>query len=168
MSIENFYAAAQNMEFARDFQFRIRSLGPFTENDLLYLKTATLPNKAITNKQVPYMGLQFNIPGSVTYPGSDSWSVKFWADEPMNIRNKLESYIKEIFNDETSTGKYGVPTELATMDLLGKNMETLRRYQFIGIYPKEIGTIEYDIGGSGEPKEFTAIFAYQYWRLIGA
>lgn len=168
MSIQNFYAAAQNMEFARDFQFRIRSLGPFTENDLLYLKTATLPNKAITNKQVPYMGLQFNIPGSVTYPGSDSWAVKFWADEPMNIRNKLESYIKEIFNDETSTGKYGVPTELATMDLLGKNMETLRRYQFIGIYPKEIGTIEYDIGGSGEPKEFTATFAYQYWRLIGA
>lgn len=168
MSIQKFYAAAQNLEFARDFQFRVRSLGPFTENDLLYLKTAKLPSKKIVNKKVPYMGLEFNIPGSVQYTGSDSWSVTFWADEAMNIRNKMESYISEIFNDETSTGKYGVPTEIATLDLLGKNMETLRRYQFIGMYPVDTGEIEYKIEGSGDPLTFNAMFAYQYWRLIGA
>ena len=51
MSIQNFYAAAQNMEFARDFQFKVRALGPFTEQDLLYLKTAKLPGKEIVNKE---------------------------------------------------------------------------------------------------------------------
>lgn len=168
MSIQNFYAAAQQMEFARDFQFKVRSLGPFTENDLLYLKTAKLPGKEIANKEVPYMGLKFNVPGAVLYTGSNAWDVTFRVDEPLNIRNKLESWVSEIFNDETSTGKYGVPTELATMDLLGKNLETLRRYQFIGLYPTKVGEISYDISGDGTPLEFSATFAYQYWRLIGA
>ena len=47
MSIQDFYAAAQAQEFARDFQFRVRTLGPFVESDLLYIKTAALPGKAM-------------------------------------------------------------------------------------------------------------------------
>ena len=168
MSIQDFYATAQQMEFARQFQFKVRSLGPFTESDLLYVKTAKLPSKSIQNKQVPYMGVNFNIPGAVTYDGSEAWDVTFWCDEPYNIRNKMESYISTIFNDETSTGKYGVPTELAVLDLLGKNMETLRRYQFVGLYPVKVGEVSYDITNSGDPLDIPLTFAYQYWRLVGA
>lgn len=168
MSIQDFYAAAQNMEFSRDFQFRVRSLGPFTEDDLLYLTTANLPGKTIANHQVPYMGLDFNIPGAVKYEGSDAWDVNFRLDEGLNIRNKFENWIEEIFSDETSTGKYGVPVERAVMDILGKNMETLRRYEFIGMYIKSIAPVTYDIKGEGEPREFDATLAYQFWRLVGA
>jgi len=167
MSIDKFYANAKNMEFARDFQFRIRALGPFTENDLLYLRTAKLPSKSIVTKEVPYMGLKFNIPGSTVYDGSNAWEVTFWADEAGNLRNKMESWLAEIFNDETSTGKYGVPSEIATMDLLGKNLETLRRYQFVGLFPTKVGELAYDIQGDGKPLDLSMTFAYQYWRLIG-
>ena len=166
MSIQKFYAAAQAQEFARDFQFRVRTLGPFSENDLLYVTTAQLPGKEIANQQVPFMGLQFNVPGAVKYTGSESWTLKFRADEGMNIRNKMENWIKEIFDDETSSGKYGVPTEKATMDLLGKDLEPVRRYEFIGIYPVTLGPIEYDIQGDGAPRDFDATFAYQFWRLV--
>jgi len=168
MSIQNFYSAAQQMEFARDFQFLVRALGPFTEKDLLYLRTAVLPKKSINNKKVPYMGLEFNVPGSVKYDGSDSWEVEFWCDEAYNIRNKMEAYVTSIFNDETSTGKYGVPKEVITLDLVGKNLETLRRYQLIGAYPTTVGEISYEKSGSGEPLKLKATFAYQFWRLIGA
>lgn len=167
MSIQDFYATAQNQEFARAFQFRVRSLGPFTEDDLLYVETASLPGKEITNIQVPYMGLDFNVPGTTKYTGSEAWEITFRCDEGTNIRNKMEAWITEIFNDETSTGKYGVPTEVATFDLLGKNLETLRRYQFIGLYPVNVGALEYDIKDGGEVVTMTATFAYQYWRLIG-
>ena len=167
MSIQEFYAAAQAKEFARDFQFRVRTLGPFTEDDLLYITTATLPGKQISNQPVPFMGLSFNVPGSVTYPGSDGWTVQFRCDEGINIRNKMENWIKEIFDDQTSTGKYGVPVEEATMDLLGKNMETIRRYNFIGIYPVTLGNLDYNIEGTGTPLTFDATFAYQFWRLVG-
>ena len=165
MTIQGFYAAAQAQEFARDFQFRVRTLGPFVENDLLYVTTTNLPGKEISNQQVPFMGLNFNVPGSVAYTGSDAWDITFRCDEGLNIRNKIENWIQEIFNDENSTGKYGVPTEEASMDLLGKDLEPVRRYNFIGIYPKSLGAIDYDIQGNGEPRTFTATFAYQYWRL---
>ena len=167
MAIQDFYATAQKQEFARKFQFKVRSLGPFTEDDLLYIETAALPGKEITNVQVPYMGLDFNVPGTTKYTGSDSWSVTFRCDEGTNIRNKMEAWIAEVFNDETSTGKYGVPTEVATFDLLGKNLETLRRYQFIGLYPKTVGSLEYDIKDDGQVVTLECTFAYQFWRLVG-
>jgi len=167
MSIQEFYAAAQAKEFARDFQFRVRTLGPFTEDDLLYVTTATLPGKAITNQQVPFMGLNFNVPGSVSYPGSEAWVVNFRCDEGLNIRNKMENWLKEVFDDETSTGKYGVPVEEASLDLLGKDLNTIRRYNFIGIYPVTLGDMQYDIQGTGVPQAFDATFAYQFWRLQG-
>ena len=165
MSIQDFYAAAQGQEFARDFQFRVRTLGPFVENDLLYVKTAKLPGKEITNQQVSFMGLDYNFPGSVKYTGSDSWELLFWCDEGLNIRNKMENWIKEIFDDVTATGKYGVPTEQASMDLLGKDLKSIRKYNFIGIYPKSLGEINYDLQGDGKPLDFTVTMAYQFWRL---
>ena len=165
MSIQDFYAAAQAQEFARDFQFRVRTLGPFVENDLLYVKTTTLPGKEISNQVVPFMGLDFNVPGSVKYTGSEAWELLFWCDEGLNIRNKVENWIKEIFDDETSTGKYGVPTEQATMDLLGKDLNPIRKYNFVGIYPVSMGPINYDLQGTGAPLDFPVTMAYQYWRL---
>ena len=111
------------------------------------------------------MGLSFNVPGSVKYTGSEGWDVTFWCDEGLNIRNKMENWIKEIFDDQTSSGKYGVPTEQATMDLLGKDLTAIRKYNFVGIYPVKLGPINYDLKGDGKPLDFTATFAYQYWRL---
>lgn len=165
MSIQEFYNAAQQKEFARVFQFKVRTLGPFTEQDLLYVETAELPNKEIANIAAPFYGLQFNVPGTVSYPGSDSWAVTFRFDEGMNIRNKMENYTKEIFDDETSTGLYGVPVEEATFDLLGKDLQPVRRYTFIGLYPRSVGTISYDVKDNGTIVTAPLTFAYQYYRI---
>ncbi len=165
MSIQEFYSTSQQKEFARDFQFRVVTLGPFDAQDLLYVQTAALPAKTVQNQTASFMGLDFNVPGSVKYDGSSSWAIKFWCDEGLNIRNKMENYVKTIFDDETSTGLYGVPTEIATLDLLGKNRETLRRYDFYGLYPVTVGEISYDIQGPGTILTVPCTFAYQFWRL---
>lgn len=164
MSIQEFYNAAQKKEFARGFQFKVRTLGPFTEEDLLYVTTANLPDKQIQNKTVPYFGLDFNVPGTVKYTGSDAWSVQFRCDEGINIRTKMENFTREIFDDETSTGLYGVPIEEATMDLLGKDLEPVRRYTFVGLYPVSVGTIAYDAQDDGTPLTIDFTFAYQFYR----
>jgi hypothetical protein len=145
----------------------VRTLGPFTDKDLLYIKTATLPGKTVNNQTVPFMGLDFNIPGSVKYTGSEAWALNFRCDEGLNIRNKMENWIKEIFDIQTSSGKYGVPVEVATMDLLGKDLAPIRRYNFIGIYPVSMDPINYNIEGTGAPLDFNATFAYQWWQLVG-
>lgn len=167
MTILKFYETAKAKEFARDFQFRVVTLGPLTEDDLVYLRTGKLPGKSITNHQVPYFGLNFNVPGSTVYDGSDSWDVTFLADEAMNIRSKMEAWMSEIFDVNTSSGKYGVPSEIATLDLLDKEFNPIRRYELIGTYLKTIAAIDYDIKGGGVPREFTATLAYQYWQQAG-
>ena len=163
MSILKFYETAKAKEFARDFQFRVVTLGPLTVDDIVYIRTGSLPGKSITNHQVPYMGLNFNVPGSTVFDGSDNWTVNFLADEAMNIRSKLEAWMSEIFSVETSSGKYGVPSEIATLDLLDKEFKSVRRYNLIGTYIKTLEPLAYDIKGAGKPQEFNAVMAYQYW-----
>ena len=165
MSIQDFYAAAQEKEFARNFQFAVRTLGPFTEKDLLYVESTTLPGKTIQNQVVPFYGLDFNVPGTVKYDNSAAWSVTFRVDEGANIRNKMENYVKEIFDDETSTGKYGVPVEQATFDLLGKELQPLRRYTFTGLYPVTVGELTYNVTDAGTILTIPLTFAYQYYRI---
>jgi hypothetical protein len=164
--ILKFYDVAKQREFARDFQFRVVALGPLTTDDLVYIRTANLPGKEIANQEVPYMGLNFNVPGTVIYTGSNSWPVTFLADEAQNIRSKLEAWMSEIFDIETSSGKYGVPAEEATIDLLDKEFKTIRRYNLVGVYLRTIDPLAYDIKGNGKPQEFTANISYHFWRQM--
>lgn len=164
-NLQAFYAAAQANEFARDFQFHIRTLGPLSEADNLYMTTASLPGLGIHDQVVTYFGHQFHVPGTVDYQGNGNWTVTFHCDEGQNIREKLVAWQKEIFSFETSGGKYGVPVETAEIELVGKNpAEATRVFQLVGIYPVTVGEVNYDVQGSGAPVNIQVTFAYQYWR----
>ena len=71
-TIQDFYTQAQVKDFARTNLFRVLNIDfgdgsdvTIGEEDLVYATTASLPAKSITNVAVPYMGLNFNIPGTV-------------------------------------------------------------------------------------------------------
>ena len=101
-NIQNFYRAAADRDFSRDFLFRVTELNiagvpPMSEGQLIYAKTANLPGRNIGNVAVPYMGLNINVPGSVTYPGSDSYSITFYLDADSYLRTYFEGYLQPIF-----------------------------------------------------------------------
>ena len=87
-NISDFYRSVQQKDFARQFQFRLVKLANtnFDEDTLVYVQTASLPGRAITNVPVPFMGLQFNVPGTVTYPNSNAYAVRFRCDANYDIR----------------------------------------------------------------------------------
>ena len=170
--IQNFYDAARASDFARDFQFRILQLGPNIYNSqlqdrLVFLTTATLPNRSITNQPVPFMGLQFNVPGSATYPGSEGWGVTFRCPQDFAIRRTLESWTRDTFDDETSTGDYTIPSRASVihLSLMNNAGASIREYILYGVYCQSLGDMSYNLEGSGAPVTFTATLAYQYWRL---
>ena len=83
MGIGAFYNQALQKDFSRDFQMRVINIGPggfIGKEDNVYITTATLPGYAIANQAVPFMGLQFNIPGGGNFPGSDGWNVTRWSN----------------------------------------------------------------------------------------
>jgi len=169
-TIQDFYKVAQTRDFTRDFQFRVldvsnKGVPVFTEDDLVYATTATLPGKQISPKEVPYNGFTFRIPGTVTYNNSDGFGIDFYCDATTNSRIALENWITETFNDETSTGD-GVIHNNSTITLaqLDTKFEVLRTYKLFGVFPVQAGDIGYSMVGSGEVMTVNLTFAYQFFR----
>lgn len=169
--IENFYDVASQNDFARKNLFRVVALGGqrFNLNELIYMTTTTLPDRSITNVPTPFMGLQFNVPGTATYPGSDAWQVTFRIPQNLSIRRKLEDWSNFIFNDQTSTGAYNIPSKDVSnqtiLTLIDKQGNPLRTYTLFGCYCKNIGTFELSLEDGGNIITTNATIAYQYFRL---
>lgn len=172
-TIAGFYAAAQRADFARDFALRVLSINPgdsstvtFDDTDLVYIKTAILPERTIQNVPVPYMGMLYNIPGSVLYSGSDSWPLEFYADAKSNIRMLYEKWSRDVFDDATSTGNYFTPraTSVITLAQLDNNLNMITTYNLVGCSVRSVGALNYSIAeGTGQTISFTATTSYHFW-----
>lgn len=175
-NIQQFYRIAQDRDFSRDFLFRVtqmqlQGVPALQDSELVYVKTASLPGRNITNVTAPYMGLNFNVPGSVTYPGSDSYSLTFYLDGQSVLRNYLENASRNLFDDQVSTGAYGTPgfNNFIQLEQLDKSLEPITngKYKLVGASIRNIDNISYDIAaGTGNIVNVTATIAYQYYELV--
>jgi len=172
--IQQFYATALRKDFARDFLFRVIAMKlpgmpAMREDQLVYVKTASLPGRDITNVAVPYMGLAFNVPGGVTYPNSGAYNLTFYADAANDVRNYLEAASRISFDDATSTGTYGTPGEDSYIILaqLDKNLEIIDSYKLVGASIRNIADISYSIAaGTGSTVDITTTIAYHFYEKI--
>lgn len=176
-NIRNFYKQAQDNDFSRDFLFRVTDMellgmklgdgSPGSGPDLVYVKTANLPGRAITNVATPYMGLNFNIPGNTTYPGSDNYQLTFYLDAQGKLRQQFETASRNLFDDTTSTGSYGTSTEddFITLALLNKQLERVAEYKLVGASIRTINDISYNMAaGTGQTVEVTCTIAYHFYQ----
>lgn len=173
--IEQFYSRAQARDFSRDFLFRIHDVvlaGGITldEGDLVYAKAGSLPARNITNVEVPYMGLNFNVPGNATYPGSDAYEITFYMDADSTLRNKLEVASRTVFDDATSTGEFGTPTtdHFIHLQQLNKKLEPISDFILYGASIRAINPVAYDIaGGTGNTVEVGVTMSYHFYKQGG-
>mgnify|MGYP000052679008 CR=1 FL=1 len=169
--IENFYSTAAANDFARTNLFRVIRLGDnrFEDGELLYVESTTLPGRSITNIQVPFMGLVFNVPGTATYNNSGAFNITFRVPQGLSVRRKFEQWTRDVFNDIDSSGDYNIPSTSVknqmVMVLIDKKGEALRTYTFYGVYCQSVGDVNLDITTAGEIMKQQATLAYQYWRL---
>jgi len=168
-TIQKFYATASQRDFARLFQFRLAGPFaniPFTPEHLTYVETAALPGRTINNVTVPYMGLAFNVPGTVSYPGSTGYAVTFRCDQNYDLRAAIEAATFNTFDEADSTGQYSIPGagNTLTLELLDKNMNAVRVYTLFGVYVQALADAGYDIKDTGTVQTVQATLAYQFWR----
>jgi hypothetical protein len=178
-NIQTFYKTAQNRDFSRDFLFRVTQmvgvgLPTLNDDDFVYIKAAKLPGRVIENVNASYMGLKFNIPGSVTYEGSDSYDIEFYLDAVSNdLRLRFEAASRQIFDDAVSTGQYNTPgfENLIQLVQLNKDLTPLgpdNVYTLVGAQLRKIDSIEYKIAeGKGDVMTMKATMAYHYY-VVGA
>jgi len=168
--IDAFFQTAINRDFARQNLFRVLYINSgatnivFDQNDLVYVTSTSLPQRAITNISVPFMGLKFNVPGTATYPGSEAWNVTFRMPQDLGIRQKLELWTRGTFDDATSTGAYEVKDLGGVgLALMGKGGQVLRVYNLVGAYCTNVGQYNLNSTTAGEIVELQATIAYQFW-----
>lgn len=168
--IDAFFQTAINRDFARQNLFRVLYINSgatnivFDQDDLVYVTSTSLPQRAITNVPVKFMGMQFNVPGTATYPGNDQWNVTFRMPQDLGIRQKLELWTRGTFDDATSTGAYEVKDLGGVgLALMGKGGQVLRNYNLVGAYCTNVGQYNLNSTTGGDIVELQATIAYQFW-----
>ena len=93
LNITDYFKVMQARDFLRNHQYRVSALqyegyllGP---DSLVYLKTAEIPNRTINSVAVPFMGLNFSVPGTAQYAGT--MDLTFYCDQPQIIRSFFEA-----------------------------------------------------------------------------
>ena len=166
--IQQFYQVAQNRDFARLFQFRVVSFpGLILEPEhLVYVESATVPGRSITNIPITYMGMDFNTPGTVKYPGAAGYNVTFRCDANYEIRSALEAATFNLFDEGFTRGTYAMPgvDQTFILELFDRDLTTVRTYTLMGAWIQSIGDTAYDVKDGGTVQTIQATLAYQFWR----
>ena len=169
LAITDYFETMQQRDFLRRHQYRVSSLTykglSFTEQDLVYLRTGEIPNRTINSVPVPFMGLQFQVPGTVQYQGT--MTVNFYCDQPQIIRSLAEAMSYTAFDDRYSGGQYTVAgSDILTFRTYNNTSPEQQTtvYNLIGIFPQTVGAISMDTTNNGEAATFDVTFAYQYWE----
>ena len=176
--IEKFYQNLVDREFSRKHQWRVTLIKTGVSPEIdelnqvaakLLIESGTIPQRDIHNVQVPFQGIDFNLPGNAKYGGSENWSTTIRVDQKLNIRRMFEDWSTAIFDDRTSAGTIvrNNSAQLA-MTLYDQQGNAHSDYTLYGIYPTSVGAMEYNVGDNGEIVTMDVSFAYHYWRRTGA
>lgn len=165
-NIQKFYEVAAKRDFSRDFQFRVAAIEApgisISEDDLIYAQGGNIPGRTISTTDVPYMGLNFKVPGSATYTGT--YPITFYSDRGDTLRQLMLAWTRDTFDDETSTGNYFIPggDHVVNLIQLDTQLNKVNEFRLVGAFPTEVGDVTYNIQGTGAPVTFDVTLAYHY------
>lgn len=158
---------------ARPSLFQVRFTNPATgEADLkvpFMVKAAQLPSSVISQIEVPYFGRRIKVAGTRTY---ENWTVTVINDEDFKIRRAIEAWSRRINTYRGNTRDFGsaAPADYksrAEVIQYGQTGNILRTYQFEGIFPLNISTVEVNWESGDQIEEFTVEFAVDLWTVPG-
>tara|TARA_R110002020_G_scaffold33501_2_gene101988 strand:- start:6438 stop:6968 length:531 start_codon:yes stop_codon:yes gene_type:complete len=170
-TIQDFYQTSLAKQFSRDFLFRVLTINVggagLNQDDLVYARSASLPGRNIDGKVVNYFGQEFQVPGRSTYSNAGGYSIEFYHDENCDLRKNLEGISRTTFDNETSTGEYGMPDsgESIELQVINKGLAGVQNIKLVGVSIRDIGDVNYTIAdGTGEVLNFPCTFAYHWYE----
>lgn len=129
-------------------------------------KSAQLPGSSVGTVPVYYFGRELKFAGNRTFP---DWTLQIINDEDFIIRNSMESWMNAInshqgnIRNSAANSPIGYTTD-AVVTQFGKSGNTLKSYNFVGLFPIDISPIDLDWGSNDSIEEYSVTFAYQYWE----
>tara|TARA_Y100001980_G_C14374476_1_gene178406 strand:+ start:77 stop:670 length:594 start_codon:yes stop_codon:yes gene_type:complete len=142
-------------------------------------KAAQLPGMNIANIDVPFRGRIFKVAGDRTI---DNWTITVINDEDFLYRNAFEEWTQQIANLDDNMGstnpssymvnakvfQLGRGSELSSTNNGGTTNVVLKEYEFIDIFPINVGQIDVSYENTDTIEEYTVEFAVQSYKVKGA
>jgi len=162
-----------NLQFggARSTLFQVQltqpaGLGLNLQKAPFLVRSAQIPSSNLGIIPVPFFGRVVKMAGDRTF---DSWTVTIINDEDFAIRNALETWSNSI-NNMRGNVRLGSAANLsykaqAQVTQYSKTGETLRTYNFEGLYPQNISAIDLNWQNTDSIEEFQVTFEYDNWVL---
>ena len=151
--------------------------GDISQDMRFLVKGAEIPAAVIGNIPVPFRGRVLPVAGDRTF---NPWTVTVINDAQFNIRDAMEQW-SNLINDlqfdvgDINPADYQTKAEVFQLSRQsqgsggqsagkgGEIIQTLRTYNFEGIYPQEVSSIALDYGATDQIEEFQVTFSYLFW-----
>ena len=149
--------------------------GGFGEDIRFMTKAAEIPASNIGNIPVPFRGRVLPVAGDRTF---DPWTVTIINDASFDIRRVMEEWSNLINDLEFDVGDINPADYQKSAQVFqlsrqsqgsgssgnqGDVIQTLRTYNFEGIYPNAVSSIPLDYGATDQIEEFQVTFNYLFW-----
>ena len=147
------------------------------ENMRFLIKAAEIPAANIGNIPVPFRGRVLPVAGDRTF---DPWTVTIINDASFDIRRVMEEW-SNLINDlqfdigDINPADYQTSAQVFQLSRQSQGsggasggnkddiIQTLRTYNFEGIYPNTVSSIPLDYGATDQIEEFQVTFNYLFW-----
>ena len=128
------------------------------------VKAANLPASNITPVEVPFRGRILKVGGERTF---DTWTVTVLNDADFQIRTSMEQWMNGISRLTNGSGEVDptMYTADALVKQLDRNGDTLRLYNFVGLFPTNVSEIALSMDTTDTIEEFTVEFQVLYWTV---
>jgi len=156
---------------------QVQGLGDIEQDMRFLVKAAEIPAANIGNIPVPFRGRVLPVAGDRTF---DPWTVTVINDAQFNIRDAMEQW-SNLINDlqfdvgDINPADYQTKAEVFQLSRQDTStgagsaskgsriIQTLRTYNFEGIYPNAVSSIPLDYGATDQIEEFQVTFNYLFW-----
>ena len=156
---------------------QVQGLGDISQDMRFLVKAAEIPAANIGNIPVPFRGRVLPVAGDRTF---NPWTVTVINDAQFNIRDAMEQW-SNLINDlqfdvgDINPADYQTKAEVFQLSRQdtgtgagsaskgSRIIQTLRTYNFEGIYPNAVSSIPLDYGATDQIEEFQVTFNYLFW-----
>ena len=173
-TLNKFYQVATQRGFSRDYQARIALLRlngvTLTPEDLVYIKSFSLPSKKTTISSVKYFGVDIHSVGTRDFGDSKNWVLTFHSDQILRLKRWFEDRMEE--SATNSTGRIPVnpvPNNTgndALIEVINDSLQTVVTYRLNGLFVVDLPGVNYSLEGAGKVQEFKVTLGYQTWDRI--
>jgi hypothetical protein len=169
----NLFTGQMALGGARNTHFAVQITNPINgAADIqvpFMVKAGQIPAATLGVIELPYFGRKIKIAGDRTYA---EWTTTILNDEDFAVRNAIEEWSHAINTpigniaslDSASPSQYKSDAQIIQYSKTGI---PIRTYNFVGLWPQEVSTIDMAWDSNDQVEEFTVTWTYDYWEIQG-